>query len=183
MERASFTLPGGVGFGNAVRRTLLSDIESWAPCKVTLHENTTVQTDEYLGHRIGLIPFRSVGNGDTMTLDRTGPCTITAADVVGPAFEAVHPEIEILYLAKKQRLRMTIHFDQQAAGKHARYCVCAAVGMETLKNGHTKISFSVNTGRPPTEVMLEALDRLDQRVQRALHALANQPATPPTSFC
>ena len=183
MTTASYTLPGGVGFCNAVRRTLLSDVRSWAPHSVTMTRNTSVQTDEFLAHRIGLIPFRKVGNGDTMTLDVKGPIMVTAADLTGPAFEAVHPEIEILLLGKDQHLSMTVHFDEQPAGKHARYSMCAGVGMRQIDADRYQISFTTNNGRSTQEVLSEALDHLDARVQRALHALAHQPAVPPKSFC
>lgn len=179
---AVFDVPGGVGFCNALRRTLLHDVRSTAPCRVTMHTNTSCQTDEFLAHRIGLIPFQRVGNGDTMRLRAEGPGAATAAHFTGPAFDAVHPEIEIMQLGAGHALDLTVHFDEQPAGKHARYSMCAGVGMKVGTDA-CRLTFSSIDGRPARTHLLEALDHLDARTARALRALAAQPETPPKSFC
>lgn len=182
MKTATFVLPGGVGFCNAVRRTLLSDVEAWAPCEVTVHENTSCQTDEFLAHRIGMIPFARVGNGEVLELDATGPCTACARDFTSPGFAPVHEGIELMTLGKDQRLRLTVRLDKQPAHKHARYAACAGVGMRKVDADRCAVSFSVNDGRAPLQVLLEALDHLDARVERALHALAHQPEVAPQGY-
>lgn len=180
----TFALAEGPGFCNAVRRTLLSDLESWAPCDVVVRENTSCQTDEFLAHRIGMIPFRRVGNGDTMTLRADGPGMATAGMLTGPAFEPVHGNIEIMKLGgREQKLDLTVRFDRRKASVHARYAPCAAVGMRPLGAHNHEIRFETNDGRPGKEAMQDALEALDARVQAALHALANQPEVPPRSMC
>ena len=67
---ASFVLDGGAGFCNAVRRSLIGDVAMWAPCEVDVRINTSCETDEYLAHRIGMVPFRRVGHGEEMTLSQ-----------------------------------------------------------------------------------------------------------------
>ena len=179
-----FVLPGGVGFCNAVRRTLLSDIESDAPCHVTVHDNGSCYTDEFLAHRIGLVPLRRIGPGDTLRLEAVGPCVVRASDMTSPSFEAVHGDIEIVTLDGDQKVTLTVHVDRRPAHAHARYAVCAGVGMSsTDRDGVTRLVFSTNDDRDPDAVLTDAFDHLDARVQRALHALAHQPAEPPTSFC
>lgn len=179
-----FRIPGGVGFCNSVRRTLLSDLSAWAPKEVVVRCNKSFQTDEYLAHRIGLVPFKRVGNGDTMTLRATGPCVVDCTHFVGPAFQPVHDDIEIIHLDTGQTIDMTIVFDRQLSSKHARYCPCAAVGMTVPDtNGECAITFESCGAESPKELMLSALDAFERRVDRALLALANQPTTPPKSFC
>ena len=178
----SFPIPGDVGFCNAVRRTLLQDVMMWAPSTVTVRTNTSCQTDEYIAHRIGLIPFRRVGNGDTVEFTCTGPQMATTAHVRGPAFEPVH-EIDVMLLADDQCIDLTIHMEHRKASTHARYSPCAAVGMKQLDSNRHEISFRSIDGRDEREVLLEALDRLDDRVAAALLQLANQPAQPPKTMC
>ena len=62
-----FYLRGGAGFCNAVRRTLASDVTMLAPYEVRVLENTSCQNDEYIAHRIGLVPFaeRPVTKGES----------------------------------------------------------------------------------------------------------------------
>ncbi len=182
MTAGNYVIPGDVGFCNAVRRILLTEIRTWAPCSVRMHRNTTCQTDEFLAHRIGLIPFRRIGNGDTMTLDAMGPCVVYARDLTSPAFEAVHGDIEIMRLAAGNELKLTVEFDFKQAQDHARYAECAAVGMEKVDANHCRITFTTNNDRHPTEVMVEALDHLNAHIDRALHALS-EPRVPLKSFC
>ena len=176
-----FHLTGGVGFCNAVRRTLLSDIETEAPCSVLMECNTTCFTDEFIAHRIGLIPFKRVGNGDKLSLSATGPVSAMSSWLKGPAFESVH-DVEIARIAEGSELRLTVFFDRQRASKHARYSPCAGVGMSSLPDGSCVLRFSSNDTRSPTELVKSALDHMEARIGRALHALANQPECPPKSY-
>lgn len=182
----SFDIPGGVGFCNAVRRSLTSDVSSWAPCEIVLRKNTSCQTDEFLAHRIGLIPFRRLpgSHPNHMSLKKKG-ATALAGDLLGPGFEAVHPHIEIMLLGEDQELDLTVHFDEQLASKHARYSPCAAVGMTRLDGGDVhRISFELLDERAdPRALVHGALSALDARVDKALLHLANQPSVPPKSMC
>ena len=181
--RHSVVLSGGVGFCNAVRRSLLTEVTSWACCEVEFRENTSCQTDEYLAHRLGQLTFRRAGEGDTMTLRVEGR-TAMASDVQGVAFEAVHPEIEVMHLAPGQAIDATLRFDRHAAKVHSRYASCAAVGMEQVDgDGRHRLTLELNDGRSAREALDEALDALDANLSDALRALAHQPATPPKSMC
>ena len=133
MTVGRFRLEGGPGLRNAVRRALLSDLEAWAPCECTFRVNTSCQTDEFLAHRIGLVPFRKTGGDVTeLTLRAQGPATVTAADLVGGGFEAVHgAQLELMVLADaEQRLDLTVRLERRRAATHARHALCAAAGLD-----------------------------------------------------
>jgi len=78
---------------------------------------------------------------------------------------------------------MEVFLDRRRASEHARYAPCAAIGMEARDDGTHCIRFEVIDGREPVEIMLEALDALEARVDRALFILDNQPVEPPKSMC
>jgi DNA-directed RNA polymerase alpha subunit len=183
MPRAAFVLSGGVGFANAVRRTLLADVVGAAPCEVTVRANTSCLADEYLAHRLGLVPMRRVGAGDAMELDATGPAVVLARDLTSPAYEPVHGDIELAVLGEGERLRLSVRVDERPARAHARYAACAAVGLRPLDAEHSELAFETVDERDPRAALLEALGHLDARCERALQALAHQPAEPPRSFC
>lgn len=48
-----------VSMANAIRRTMISEVPTMAIELVTIHENTTCLHDEYISHRLGLIPLHS----------------------------------------------------------------------------------------------------------------------------
>lgn len=177
-----YVLTGGAGFCNAVRRSLISDLKSESPCEVTMTVNTSCQTDEFIAHRIGLIPFRRTGNGNTMQLKvKSRPAL--SSDFTGPAFEAC-AQVEVMNLAEGQELNLTVTFDEQLASTHARYAKCAAVGMQKIDGGGThRITFTMIDGSSAMHAMLAALDALEHRVNDALHGLADRDLPPPKSFC
>jgi DNA-directed RNA polymerase II subunit RPB3 len=56
-----FTLRGtDVSMANAIRRTMIAEVPTMAVELVTVLENTTPLHDEYIAHRLGLIPLVSV---------------------------------------------------------------------------------------------------------------------------
>lgn len=169
-----FLVPGHVGLCNALRRTLLSDIQTEAPSTARVITNVTCHTDEYLAHRVGLIPFRRVGNGNDMSLRVTGPCDVTTAHFTGPAFEPIHTNIVILHLDEGHELNMEITFDTQHAGRHARYSPCFAVGMipSTTDDAHI-LSLGSNDKRTPEQLLNESLDHVTKRIDNALRLLAD----------
>ena len=179
----SFVLTANVGFCNAVRRTLLNDLKSHSPYQVEVRDNTSCQTDEFIAHRIGMIPFRQVGNGHEMTLRAEGPVSVRASELIGPGFEAVHASsVEVIRLGRGQSIDLTVRFDCQSSSKHSRYCKVQAVGLRP-RDGRMELRFSTMDGSDPDISLAEALDHLTQRVDRALKGLAHQPTTPPQSFC
>lgn len=176
-----FRIPGHVGLCNALRRTLLTDIKTEAPSSVRMITNVTCHTDEYIAHRVGLVPFRRAGQGHTLTLHAVGPRSVTCGDFVGPSFEPVHPNIELVYLDAGHALRMEVTFDARCAGTHARYSPCYAVGMtpaRTARGGAHVLSFGSNDHRPPDELLRDAFDLLSERLDRALLLLADDAPAP-----
>lgn len=136
--------------------------------------NVTCHTDEYLAHRVGLIPFRRVGHGSGMALRASGPCAVTTAHFTGPAFEPIHTNIVILHLDAGHELNMEVTFDTQHAGRHARYSPCYAMGMIPGAEDDTHIlSFGSNDKRTPEQLLNESLDHVTTRIDNALRLLAD----------
>jgi hypothetical protein len=159
-----------------------SDLKSESPYEVEIRENTSCQTDEFIAHRIGMIPFRRVGNGDTIELcvkDRPA----LASDFIGISFEPC-TELEVMTLKTGQSLNLTVKFNEHLASKHARYCKCAAVGMQKIDNeGRHKITFETIDDSDPKAMMTTALDALETRVDNALLDLSRSDVPAPISMC
>lgn len=169
-----FIIPAHVGLCNALRRTLLSDIQSEAPTHVRVITNVTCHTDEYIAHRIGLIPFKRVGNGSAMSLHVNGPTIVTTEHFIGPAFEAIYNNIPLVQLDVGHELNIEVTFDKQCAARHTRYSPCYAVGMvPSIREDDTHIlSFGSNDQRTPDQLLNEALNHICKRLDDALLLLA-----------
>ena len=169
--KGKFTCPVSCGTANAIRRALLEDIPAWAPYKLNVSKNTTCQTDEFIAHRIGLIPFRRIGNGDEMTIHVKGR-TLRASDLIGPAFEPVY-DLDIMDMNHEQEFKAVVLFDENVGSKHARYKMCAGVGMKELKHNMYEIVFETIDDQEPIHVLQKALDKLDGRIDHGLKLLSN----------
>jgi hypothetical protein len=181
----SVLLGGEVGLCNALRRTLVTDLESWAPCRLEYRVNTSCETDEFLAHRLGLIPFQGVEEGSTMELKATGPCTVTTASLVRSSGSAspLHDNLPLMLLGKGQALDLTVHFAFAKASTHARHCPVGAVGMVKQQTGGFLLSFELLDNRSARDAVAQTCASLDGVFQDALLQLSQQDEEPPRSMC
>ncbi len=99
---------------NALRRALVSEIPVFAIETVYIYENTSIMWDEYIAHRLGLIPLSAkygTYNDDSearFLLDKKGPGVVLSGDLVpeSQGVEVVDPEIPIVKLREGQILRL-----------------------------------------------------------------------------
>jgi len=109
---------------NAVRRTLLAEIPIMAVDTVTFYENTSVMPDEYVAHRIAMVPFKTDlkaykrpedccgGNcascSADLTIDEAGPKMVYSSDIKtsDAKIKPVSGKIPIIELMPGQRLRL-----------------------------------------------------------------------------
>ncbi len=129
-DRLRFLLKGvDVSFANALRRAIISEVPVFAIEDVYIYDNTSPMWDEYIAHRLGLIPLRAEwGTYDEQSearflLDKEGPATVFSGDLVPetPGVEVVDPEIPIVHLAEGQRLRLEAVAKVGAATVHAKW--------------------------------------------------------------
>ena len=181
-DASAFALTGGAGLCNAVRRALCSDVETWAACAVYVRRNTSCETDEFLAHRIGLLPLRQTDAAEdcTLALRAVGPRTVYARDLVGARARPVLEDVPLVRLGKDQEIDLEVRLDRRRASVHPRYAPCSAVGMEPIDHGRRhRLLLLSNDDRTPRALVEEALVALLARVQEALHQLAHQPGEPP----
>ena len=133
------------GLPNAVRRALLTDVSSFAPTEVLIRRNTSCQSDEYIAHRVGLIPFVQGGTSCTSLSLSVSGRTATTSDLRGDSFRAVH-EIPLVRLNDTQTLDLDVRFGRGTAAEHAKFAQIGpvsytrgdkertAMGFETINN-------------------------------------------------
>ena len=110
-SRCDFTVKSN--FPNAIRRALLSDIETIAPDTVRIYKNTSCQPDEFIAHRIGLIPFKPINVDDADLVESNvlsvKDRTAMAHDLVSNSYVA-YTDMPIMKMAPGQELKLSITF-------------------------------------------------------------------------
>ena len=105
----------GVGstFANSLRRIALNSVDCFAIDKVTFYENTSSMFDEYIAHRVGLIPIITPEGYDEKDeilfhLEAEGPRTIYSKDLeeTDKKVKVANKDIPIIKLSEGQKLRI-----------------------------------------------------------------------------
>ncbi|KZS98340.1 insert subdomain of RNA polymerase alpha subunit [Sistotremastrum niveocremeum HHB9708] len=74
-DRVNFVLEGvDIGFANSLRRVVMADIPTVAIDIVEIETNTTVLADEFIAHRLGMIPLISTNCDEGMRYTRDCTC-------------------------------------------------------------------------------------------------------------
>ncbi len=159
------------GFANALRRTAMSRVECFAIDKVTFYENTSAMFDEYIAHRIGLVPINSTGkhNADEevlFTCEAQGPCTIYSKDLKSSDKEVrvANENIPIIKLADGQSIRIDAKAVLGNGYRHAKF----QPGLATFEEkGDGKFDFYVESfGQlPPREIVSKAVEAIKDEMK------------------
>ncbi|MFA4907609.1 MAG: DNA-directed RNA polymerase subunit D [archaeon] len=120
---------------NALRRTITEDLAVMAIEDVIIYENTGIVFDEFLAHRLGLVPLTTdpkkykLGEKVTLGLEKEGPATVYSRDIkcTDPKVEPVYKKIPLAKLAKGQKIKLELKAVMGTGKEHAKF-VPAIVG-------------------------------------------------------
>lgn len=158
-------------YANAIRRSATSSVECFAIESVTFYENSSAMFDEYISHRIGLVPILTP-DGYTekdeilFTLDATGPKTVYSRELETKDREvkAANENIPIIKLGAEQRLRLDCKAVLGTGRRHAKF----QPGLVTYEQVSDRaFNFSVESfgQMPPREIVNKALNRIKEEVK------------------
>lgn len=169
------------GVVNSIRRSLLQDVTCWAPSSVVFTVNTSCQTDEYLSHRMGLVPWRQedlVGRGEiaSSTSGMEVDAVIRSFHAKGSDLWAssVSPvsggDVCLMRLARDQELKGNILF--RPGGQHVRYNPVAAVSFRAESDssdpderGEVVVGWESINDLPPKELLRRAVLSLKDQIR------------------
>lgn len=200
----------GHTLGNALRRILLSSMPGWAVTEVSiagvLHEYSTIEgvQEDVIDILLNLKQLAIVigsGTEATLTLNKTGPCTVTAADIqLSNDQEIINPELVIANLNENGKLDMTLkvergigfHSTESQATAFEEEFTQKSVGKLKVDNSFSpvvKVAYFVDSARVENRTNLDKLTidlqtngTLDPEeairisasiLQRQLHAFVN----------
>jgi DNA-directed RNA polymerase subunit D len=157
-------------FANAVRRYAMNAVKVLAMDEVTFYDNTSALFDEYLAHRIGLIPLVTPSGVPKdaeieFYLDATGPKVVYSADLetkdkdVKPARE----KIPIVTLTANQQIRLEAKARLGTARQHAKYQ--AGLVAYEIADGTYKFLAESFYQMGPRELLSRAASALDEDLE------------------
>jgi DNA-directed RNA polymerase subunit D len=128
-SRLSFTTKGiSLTLANAVRRYSMNHLPILAIDTVTMYENSSPIFDEYIAHRIGLVPIKTPKNLPasveiSFVLDAQGPREVYSGDMKSSdaGIDVAEPKIPIVTLSEGQSLRLEGKAVPGSGRKHAKF--------------------------------------------------------------
>jgi len=115
---------------NSIRRTIMSNVPVLAVEDVYIYDNASVVFDEFLAHRLAMIPIKSddpkaykAGDKIKLMLDKEGPCTVYSGDIqsTDPSIEVVDKKVPITKLKKGQRLKLEMDAVSGTGNEHSKW--------------------------------------------------------------
>ncbi len=165
---------------NALRRAAINSVPCFAINSITFYENTSAVFDEYIAHRIGLIPINTPAKGYTekdeilFTLDATGPKTVYSKELKGADedVQVANPDIPIIKLGEEQRVRIDGKAIMATGQKHSKF----QAGLVTYDKKGDDYEFYVEAfgQMPPKEIINKALEVIKEEaleIQKELKKL------------
>jgi len=170
-RRMSFSLSGSrTGFANLLRRYAMNQVPVFAVDKVVFYENTSSLFDEYLAHRIGLVPLKwapgfKADEEVIFTLEASGPANVTSGHLQSTQekVKVATERIPLLKLLADQNLRLEAKAIQGAGRKHAKW----QAGLVSYEIAGDKFGFRVESfmQMPPRDMMGHAIDMIEEKCE------------------
>lgn len=159
-------------YANALRRIATNHVSTFAIDSVTFYENSSAMFDEYIAHRIGLIPLITPATDYSekdeilFTLEATGPKTVYAKELETSDKEVrvAIGNIPIIKLAADQRLRIDCKAIMGIGARHAKF----QPGLITYDQvDDSTFNFYVETfgQMPPKEIINKALSTIKEELK------------------
>lgn len=141
---------------NAIRRTILNDLPAFAIEEVTFFENNSAMFNEYLAHRLGLIPLTfddevSKEAKITFSLDSQGPTTVYSKDLksTDEKIKVAKEHVPVVKLVEGQNLRLEAVAIQGIPLTHAKFqsAFCTFNAFPVLKSKNKKAQEDAANGK------------------------------------
>uniref|UniRef100_A0A6C0KG53 DNA-directed RNA polymerase RpoA/D/Rpb3-type domain-containing protein n=1 Tax=viral metagenome TaxID=1070528 RepID=A0A6C0KG53_9ZZZZ len=180
-----------VGVGNALRRTILNELETYAPHEVLVRENSSLLTDEMLAFNLAWLKLTacpSVGGGQhadlvlpsALTIDVCNTTSKTRAvrgsdfTVNALAISVAEPTALVCKLGPGEALRLDVDVARGRGATHCKFSPASRVGLRVADGGPASAELTVvpaagECGRSITvnaqAALLDELDRLALAVE------------------
>ena len=159
-------------YANAIKRTATGSVATFAIDQITFYENSSAIFDEYIAHRIGLVPIttplKGYKDGDEIlfTLDETGPKTVYSRDLSSSDKEVkvANESIPIIKLVEDQKVRIEAKARMGVGMEHAKFQP-GLVAYEQKEDDAFEFYVESFGQMPPRQIINKAFDVIEERLQ------------------
>ncbi len=157
---------------NALRRALMSEVPIMAIDEVDFFENTSNLFDEFIAHRLGLIPLVTPKTATskskaTFHLEAKGPTVVYSKDLKTKSnVKPVYDNIPIIKLGEEQNLRLEATAIMGTGKQHAKFQPCIA-SYNVHKTNENNFDFEIESfgNLEPKELLKKAVEILKEKAE------------------
>jgi DNA-directed RNA polymerase subunit D len=181
-NRIEFVAQGiSTSFANAIRRYVMNRVPVLAMDTVTFYDNTTSLWDEYIGHRLGLVPIvtpdKFPKEGEVVfSIDETGPKVVYGKDVKSSDKEIriAQDNVVIVTLGANQHVRFEAKAILGTGRQHAKF----QAGLVSYGIHEGKFKFIVESfyQMPPARLIIRSCEEIESDINDLLKGLTKKPA-------
>ncbi len=132
-------------FINAIRRTIMQDVPCLSIEDVSIYENDSVMFDEFLAHRLGMLPVKTdvkgykKGESVKLVLEKEGPAMVYSKDLksTDPKIEIADKKIPIVKLGKNQKVKLEMNAVMLSGREHVKWQPAIATFTQDEKDSET----------------------------------------------
>ena len=186
-NRIEFVADGiSPGFGNTIRRYVMNQVKVLAMDHATFYDNTSSFWDEYLAHRVGLIPILTPDKTPEsaeiiFSLDVTGPKTVLAKDFKSSdkGINVALEDVVLVTLTANQHLRLEAIARLGSGVEHAKF----QAGLITYGIDEGKMKFIVESfyQMKPGSMIVRACNRIVSDLDAIANAFGEKKTKKPAA--
>ncbi|MBN2477841.1 DNA-directed RNA polymerase subunit D [Candidatus Micrarchaeota archaeon] len=153
-------------FANLLRRYIISSVPVLAIDGVVFYENSSAFFDEYVSHRLGLIPVstpKSTAKSAELTviLDERGPKKVYSGDLKSEGASIAVPDIPIITLGEDESVRLEAKIILGNGKTHAKFQAGTA-SYELKNNGDIVFKVESFFQMRPKDLIVRALELIEK---------------------
>ena len=179
-NRIEFVADVSTSFANLVRRYSIGRIPVLAIDQVTFYDNSSPLWDEYIAHRLGLMPIATPEKTPEsaeiiFSLDVEGPKTVLSSEMKSSDKDIqMAKDIPVVTLGPNQHLRFEAKAVLGNARKHAKFQ--SAIVSYGKEGDSLKFMVESCFQMEPSEVIGRACDVINDDIDAVAEALGRKPA-------
>ena len=159
-EYIKFKIQCDISMANALRRIMIAEVPSTAIDQVKMITNTSCLADEFISHRLGLIPIKDIDAEYSLNIKAEKMMHVTAKDL-----HLSLPAIPITILQPDQELILETILKIGCGKEHAKWSPVSTVTLQEISKNKFEFVVESTGSLLPKEIVKRAFQILYQKLE------------------